>query len=85
MGNKELSQRADFFKHENKGVKAMCELMQKLQDEGRAEGRAEGRLEEQTSLAISMLRDQEPIDKIIKYSRLSPERIAELAKQIRQS
>ena len=78
----ELAQRADFFKHENKGVKAMCELMQKLQDEGRAEGRAEGRLEEQTSLAISMLRDQEPIDKIIKYSRLSPERIAELAKQI---
>ena len=63
----------------------MCELMQKLQDEGRAEGRAEGRLEEQTSLAISMLRDKEPIDKIIKYSRLSPERIAELAKQIRQS
>ena len=63
----------------------MYELMQKLQDEGRAEGRAEGRLEEQTSLAISMLRDQEPIDKIIKYSRLSPERIAELAKQIRQS
>ena len=85
MGNKEPAQRADFFKHENKGVKAMCELMQKLQDEGRAEGRAEGRLEEQTSLAISMLRDQEPIDKIIKYSRLSPERIAELAKQIRQS
>ena len=81
MGNKELSQRADFFNHENKGVKAMCELMQKLQDEGRAEGR----LEEQTSLAISMLRDKEPIDKIIKYSRLSPERIAELAKQIRQS
>lgn len=67
----------------------MCELMQKLQDEGRAEGRAdgraEGRLEEQTSLAISMLRDKEPIDKIIKYSLLSPERIAELAKQIRQS
>ena len=59
----------------------MCELMQKLHDEGSAEGR----LEEQTSLAISMLRDQELIDKIIKYSRLSPERIAELAKQIRQS
>ena len=55
MGNKEPAQRADFLKHENQGVKAMCELMQKL------------------------------IDKIIKYSRLSPERIAELAKQIRQS
>lgn len=65
----------------------MCELMQKLQDEGRAEGRAEGRLEgrleERTSMAINMLRDNEPIDKIAKYSRLSPERIAELAEQIR--
>ena len=61
--------------------------MQKLQEEGRAEGRAEGklegRLEERTSIALDMLRDNEPIDKIIKYSHLTPERISELAQQIR--
>lgn len=64
----------------------MCKIMQTLQEEGRAEGRAEerleGRLEERTSMAIDMLRDNKPMDEIIKYSRPSPERIAELAKQI---
>ncbi|WP_074816144.1 hypothetical protein [Selenomonas ruminantium] len=61
----------------------MCEIMQNLQEEGRAEGRLEGRLEERTSLALDMLRDKKPIEEIIKYSRLTPERIKELAKQIR--
>ena len=82
----ELAKRADFLKHNNKGVKAMCEIMQKLQAEGHAaglaEGRLEGRLEERTSLALDMLRDKKPIDEIIKYSRLTPERIEELAHQL---
>jgi hypothetical protein len=83
----ELAKRADFLKHNNKGVKAMCEIMQKLQAEGHAaglaEGRLEGRLEERTSLALDMLRDKKPMEEIIKYSRLTPERVEELAKQIR--
>ena len=82
-----LAKRADFFKHETKGVKAMCEVMQKLQDEGREEGRREGRREGRyaasTDTALEMLRDNEPMDKIIRYSRLSRERIEELALQIR--
>ena len=79
----ELARRADFLKHNNKGVKAMCEIMQKLQAEGHAaglaEGRLEGRLEERTSLALNMLRDNEPLEKIVKYSHLTLERINELA------
>lgn len=82
----ELAKRADFLKHNNKGVKAMCEIMQKLQAEGHAaglaEGRLEGRLEERTSLALDMLRDKKPMEEIIKYSRLTPERIEELAQQL---
>ena len=82
----ELAKRADFLKHNNKGVKAMCEIMQKLQAEGHAaglaEGRLEGRLEERTSLALDLLRDKKPMDEIIKYSRLTPERIEELAQQL---
>lgn len=83
----ELAKRADFFKHDNKGVSTMCEIMQKLQAEGHAaglaEGRLEGRLEERTSMALNMLRDNMPLEIILKYTRLTPERIEELAKQIR--
>lgn len=82
----ELAKRADFFKHDNKGVSVMCEIMQKLQDEGHAaglaEGRLEGRLEERTSMALDMLRNNEPMEKIIKYSHLTPERINELAQKL---
>ena len=35
--------------------------------------------------AIDMLRDDEPIEKIIKYSRLTEEQIRELASQMRLS
>lgn len=64
----------------------MCEIMQKIQDEGREEGRIEGRIEgrmeERTSMALDMLRDRKPIEEIVKYSRLSEERIKELALQL---
>ena len=65
----------------DKGVKAMCEIMQKLQDEGRAEGRAEGRTEERYSTAKRMLLFNEPIEKIVAYTSLSEECIKELAQQ----
>jgi hypothetical protein len=82
----ELAERADFFKHKKEGVNTMCKIMQTLHDEGRAEGRVEGRAEGQlemaTNTALDMLRDNEPIEKIIKYSRLSEERIKELALQL---
>ncbi len=78
----ELAERADFFKHKKEGVNTMCKIMQILQDEGRAEGRAEGQLEMATNTALDMLRDNEPMEKIIKYSRLSEEQIKELALQI---
>ena len=74
----ELAERADFFKHKKEGVNTMCKIMQTLQDEGRAEGQ----LEMATNTALDMLRDHEPMEKIIKYSRLSEERIKELALQI---
>lgn len=73
----ELAKRVDFLKHDNKGVKAMCEIMQKLQDEGRAEGRTE----ERYSTAKRMLIFNEPIEKIVAYTNLSEECIKELAQQ----
>ena len=57
-------------------------LSTRLKDErmaGRAEGRAEGMLEERNSIALDMLKDKEPLTKIVKYSRLSEEKIHALA------
>jgi predicted transposase/invertase (TIGR01784 family) len=56
--------------------------IQEAHDEGRAEGRAEGTREMAINTAIDMLRDNEPIAKIVKYSRLTEEQIRELASQI---
>ena len=78
----ELAKRAGFLKHNNKGVKAMCKIMQKLQAEGHAAGLAEGQLEERTSLALDIIRDKKTMDEIIKDSRLTPKRIEELAQQL---
>lgn len=82
MHYKELAKRADFFKHEPKGVNAMCKIMQDLQDEGRLKGRIEGIDEANTRMAREMLHDNEPMEKIIKYSHLPQERIEELALQM---
>lgn len=79
----ELARRADYFKHESKGVTAMCEIMKELQDEGRMEGRTQGIDEARTHTALEMLQENEPMDKIVRYSQLSQERIEALAKQLR--
>ena len=55
----------------------MCEIIQKLQDEGRAEGRAK----ERYSTAKRMILFNEPIEKIVAYTNLSEECIKELAQQ----
>ena len=46
--------------------------------EGRAEGRVEGRNDERTAVALDMLADNEPIEKIVKYSHLPESKILEL-------
>jgi predicted transposase YdaD len=46
--------------------------------EGRVEGRVEGRNDERTAVALDMLADNEPIEKIVKYSHLPESRVLEL-------
>ncbi len=46
--------------------------------EGLAEGIAEGRNDERAAVALDMLADNEPLEKIIKYSHLSMEKVLEL-------
>ena len=60
----------------------MCEIMEKLHEEGRAEGRQEGSLQRANDTAMKMLKKNEPIDKIIEYTSLTNQQIQELAQQI---
>jgi predicted transposase/invertase (TIGR01784 family) len=46
--------------------------------EGRVEGRVEGRNDERTAVALDMLADNEPIEKIVKNSHLPESKILEL-------
>ena len=78
----ELAKRVDFFKHDQKGVQVMCEIMEKFGNELLAEGRAEGLDEGRTQTALDMLQDNRPMEEIIKYSHLPESRIKELAVQL---
>ena len=55
-------------------------ILMDARDEGLEEGRKEGRDEERCSIALNMLADNEPLDKICKFTKLSIEKIKELAK-----
>ena len=51
-------------------------VINRARKEGREESREEGKIE----MAIEMLKDSEPIEKIIKYSKLSDMEMLELKK-----
>lgn len=55
--------------------------MREAHDDGRAEGRTEGRNEMAIDTAQKMLYDNEPIEKIVRYTNLPESQILELAKQ----
>lgn len=48
--------------------------------EGKAEGKAEGEVDKGRKVAVEMLMDNEPESKIIKYTGLSSDEIAEIKK-----
>lgn len=57
-------------------------LEMKLHDarmDGREEGMIEAQAKERQSTALDMLKDKEPLIKIVKYSRLSEEEVYALA------
>ena len=56
--------------------------MRVSREEGRAEGRTAGRAEMANDMALAMLRDNKPIEEIIKYTGLTTEQIQKLAKKI---
>jgi predicted transposase YdaD len=59
-------------------VKARSEGHAEGHAEGLEKGRSEGRSEERREMAANMLADDEPIEKIIKYSHLSEKEVLEI-------
>jgi hypothetical protein len=53
-------------------------LKVRARSEGKAEGLVDGRNERNVEMAFDMLADNEPIEKIVKYSHLSMEKVLEL-------
>lgn len=60
----------------------MCEIIQELRYEARLEGHSEGLDEARTHTALEMLRDNKPLEEIVKYSHLPQERIEALAQKL---
>ena len=50
----------------------------KARQEGLAEGHSEGRNDERIAVALDMLANDEPLEKIVKYSHLTQEKVVEL-------
>ena len=55
---------------------------QEGREEGREEGRQEGEAKGKTKVVIEMLRDNAPLALIKKYTQVSAEQIAEIARSI---
>lgn len=71
MHYKELADKVRYFKEDEKGVAAMCKVMEDMRNEAVEKDRIQN--------AMEMLKDGLPIEKVAQYSRLAIERVKELA------
>ena len=81
MHYKELAEKTRYFK-EQEGIKIMGDVMEKLMTEIVAEEKAEAVKEERTTIAKEMLANNESIDKILLYSKLSLAEVRALAQKM---
>ena len=68
--------------YEEGEAKGRAEGEAKGRAEGKAEGRAEGKAEGRADVVTAMLRDSEPVSRIMKYTQVSLEKITEIARSI---
>ena len=71
MEHGELSKRVHYLKRAEGGFSEMCEVSEKIFNEGKAEGRAEGREEEKRETAITLFEMGMSIEKIAEAVRAS--------------
>ena len=65
-----------FDKHADEAIEAEIWL------KGREQGRKQGRDNRNVEMALDMLADDEPVEKIVKYSRLSEDKVLELKQSL---
>lgn len=70
MHYKELADKVRYFKEDEKGVAAMCKVMEDMRNEAVEKDRIQN--------AIEMLKDGLSVEKVAQYSRLAIERVKEL-------
>jgi hypothetical protein len=75
MHYKELADKVRYFKEDEKGVAAMCKVMEDMRNEA-AKTAVE---KDRTKNALEMLADGLSIEKVAQYSQLAIERVKELA------
>lgn len=75
MHYKELADKVRYFKEDERGVAAMCKVMEDMRNEA-ARNAVE---KDRTKNAIEMLRDGLSVEKVAQYSQLAIERVRELA------
>ena len=75
MHYKELADKVRYFKENEKGVAAMCKVMEDMRNEA-AKAAVE---KDRTKNALEMLADGLSIEKVAQYSQLAIERVKELA------
>ncbi len=81
MNFKELAERARYFKKDEKGVAAMCKMMEDM----RNKAAREAELNKAKKMAVRMIRaGKMPLEDIADYTELSLDTIKELASQSMQ-
>ncbi len=81
MNFKELAERARYFKKDEKGVAAMCKMMEDM----RNKAAREAELNKAKKMAVRMIRaGKMPLEEIADYTELSLDTIKELASQSMQ-
>ena len=78
MHYKELADKARYFKSEEGGLEIMGDVMEKLIAKREKEVKAKERI----NIAKEMLSNNEDVEKIVKYSKLSLTEVQKLAKKL---
>ena len=79
MHYKKLAEKIRYFKEEKEGLDKMGDVMEKLIAKREKEAMRKAQKEARISVAKEMLADNECIDKIVKYSKLSVKEVRALA------
>ena len=80
MNYKEIASRVRYFKEDEGGIAIMSPIAQQIFNEGENKGRIEGENNGKSDIIIEMLKANQPLELIAKFSKFTIEKIKEIAK-----